>query len=64
MLTHLKAKHPSETIKTPEKTPSIAAFASTRTRRPYGAQSEMVHNAMAKMVVKDFLPLRIVEGKI
>lgn len=65
MLTHLKAKHPSETVKTPEKThtQSITSFVSPRNRRPSGAQTEMLHNAMAKMIVKDFLPLRIVEGK-
>jgi hypothetical protein len=66
MLNHIKLKHPSDFSETPEKAKqsSMNEFVnSPRSRRFSSSQSELITNAIVDMIVLDYLPLRIVEGR-
>jgi len=66
MLNHLKLKHSSDISGwfTPEKQPSVAEFAnSPRSRKLSSSQNEHITRAIVEMVVLDYMPLKLVEGK-
>ncbi|XP_063399690.1 E3 SUMO-protein ligase ZBED1-like [Mytilus trossulus] len=66
MLNHLKLKHPNDLSETPEKVKqsSVLDFVQTpRSRRFSSSQSELITNSIVDMIVLDYLPIRIVEGK-
>ena len=66
MLNHLKLKHPSDFSETPDKAKqsSMNEFVnSPRSRRFSSSQSELIINAIIDMIVLDYLPLCIVEGR-
>ena len=64
MLNHLRLKHEQEIEGTPEKQPSMKDFVqSLRFRHCKGAQNEEITRAIVKLVVEDYMPLRIVEGQ-
>ena len=66
MLNHLKLKHSSDISGwfTPDKQPSVAEFAkSPRSRKLSSSQNEHITRAMVEMVVLDYMPLKLVEGK-
>jgi hypothetical protein len=66
MLNHLKLKHPSDFSETPDKAKqsSMNEFVnSPRSRRFSSSQSELIINAIVDMIVLDYLPLCIVEGR-
>jgi hypothetical protein len=66
MLNHIKLKHPSDFSETPEKAKQslMNEFVnSPRSRRFSSSQSELITNAIVDMIVLDYLPLRIVEGR-
>ncbi|CAG2204924.1 unnamed protein product [Mytilus edulis] len=66
MLNHLKLKHPNDFSETPEKVKqsSVLDFVQTpRSRRFSSTQSELITNSIVEMIILDYLPIRIVEGK-
>lgn len=66
MLNHLKLKHPNDFSETPEKVKqsSVLDFVQTpRSRRFSSTQSELITNSIVDMIILDYLPIRIVEGK-
>jgi hypothetical protein len=66
MLNHLKLKHSSDISGwfTPERQPSVTEFAnSPRSRKFSSSQNEHVTRAIVEMVVLDYMPLKLVEGK-
>jgi hypothetical protein len=64
MLNHLRLKHEQEIEGTPEKQPSMKDFVqSPWSRHGNRAQNEDITRAIVKLVVEDYMPLRIVEGQ-
>lgn len=66
MLNHIKLKHPSDIVDTPAKAKqsSVSDYMSfPRSRRFSSSQSELITNAIVDMIVLDYMPVRMVEGK-
>jgi hypothetical protein len=66
MLNHLKLQHSSDISGwfTPEQQPSVDEFAnSPRSRKLSSSQNEHITIAIVEMVVLDYMPLKLVEGK-
>ena len=66
ILNRLKLKHLSDISGwfMPEKQPSVAEFAnSLRSRKLSSSQNEHITRAIVEMVVLDYMPLKLVEGK-
>jgi hypothetical protein len=66
MLNPLKLKHSSDITGwfTSEKQPSVAEFTnSPRSQKVSSSQNEHITRAIVEMVILDYMPLKLVEGK-
>ena len=63
-LNHFKSKHPaSETASDSMIQPSVSMFMSLCQRKMSSSESEKITCAIADMVVKDYVPLSVVDGQ-